>query len=72
MLDDHLLLISRRFVPQEHVLGPGDFVALWSIFEPLGGLAFYNGGAVAGASQPHRHLQWVPTPFEPDESAFPT
>ena len=24
------------------------------------GLAFFNGGTVAGASQPHKHLQVVP------------
>ena len=26
----------------------------------LGGLGFYNGGAPAGASQRHKHVQWVP------------
>jgi ATP adenylyltransferase len=27
------------------------------------GLAFYNGGEVAGASQPHKHLQMIPLPM---------
>jgi len=25
-----------------------------------GGLGFYNGGAQGGASQRHKHLQWIP------------
>jgi ATP adenylyltransferase len=30
------------------------------VMTPLGGLGFYNGGAEAGASQRHKHLQWIP------------
>jgi ATP adenylyltransferase len=26
-----------------------------------GGLGFYNGGRIAGASQAHKHLQWIPS-----------
>ena len=29
---------------------------------PEGGVAFYNAGDVAGASQPHKHLQVTMTP----------
>jgi ATP adenylyltransferase len=35
------------------------------------GLAFYNGGTVAGASQPHKHLQQVPVPLGNGEHRIP-
>ena len=33
----------------------------------IDGLAFYNSGVGAGASQPHRHLQLVPLPLAPGD-----
>jgi ATP adenylyltransferase len=56
----HALLVSREFVPQEALLGPGDFQALAACLADWDALAFYNGGREAGASQAHRHLQLVP------------
>ena len=60
VVDGHLLIVTRDFQPQETRLNRDDFQALavgLSAFESLG---FYNSCAVAGASQPHRHLQLVP------------
>jgi ATP adenylyltransferase len=37
----------------------------------IGGLGFYNSGPVAGASQPHKHLQIVPVPIASEGPAIP-
>ena len=60
VMDGHLLVITRQFVPQEAPLDAGDVGAMLPLLDEAGGLAFYNGGRIAGASQPHRHLQWIP------------
>lgn len=60
VIDDHLLVVTRHFVEQSAPLDAGDFTALARVLGPLGGLGFYNGGTAAGASQRHKHLQWIP------------
>ena len=40
-----------------------DFDAVWSCMAELDGLTFYNGRRAAGASQRHKHLQFVPLPL---------
>ena len=60
VLRDHLLIVTRAFEPQQSRLTDADFAALWACMRELGGLGFYNGGPAAGASQPHKHLQWIP------------
>jgi ATP adenylyltransferase len=59
----HLLLVTRTFVPQEALLDADDWLALAACLGQIDGLGFYNGGALAGASQPHKHLQLVPLPL---------
>ncbi len=71
VLDRHLLIVTRRFEDQETLLTAADWQALWLCLEELGGLAFYNGGRMAGASQPHKHLQLVPLPLAADAPAVP-
>ena len=61
--DDHLLIVTRAFAPQEALLDANDFLALAACLAEVDGLAFYNAGEVAGASQPHKHLQLVPLPL---------
>jgi len=57
----HLLLVTRAYEPQTAWLTPADGEALrWALDEGGDALGFYNGGAGAGASQPHKHLQVVP------------
>ena len=63
LLDHHVLLVTRAFKKQETALKIEDFEALWLCVGTLGGLGFYNSDVLAGASQRHRHLQWVSTPF---------
>lgn len=60
VLDRHLLIVTRAFEAQTAPLGAADFTALAQVMLELGGLGFYNGGAEAGASQRHKHLQWIP------------
>lgn len=71
VIDGHLLLVTRQFEHQETLLAPGDFEALAACMAEFEALAFYNGGAAAGASQPHKHLQLVPLPLAPDLPPVP-
>lgn len=72
VLEDHLLIVTRAFVPQAGLLDEGDFQALLEVLGATDGLGFYNAGPDAGASQPHRHLQVVRTPISATGGRFPT
>ena len=78
VLTDHLLIVTRDFEHQETWLTRQDFQALWACMAEFDGLGFYNGGFAAGASQPHKHLQYVPFPLVsvgpdiPIETLLPT
>jgi ATP adenylyltransferase len=63
VIDHHLLIVTRSFRSQETLLDLADFAALIACMAEFDGLGFYNGGADAGASQPHKHLQIVPLPL---------
>jgi sulfate adenylyltransferase (ADP) / ATP adenylyltransferase len=67
----HLLMITRDFEEQESWLTLQDFEALWTTLVEIDGLAFYNGGKTAGASQRHKHLQLVPFPLVPNGVSLP-
>jgi len=67
----HLLIVTRCMEAQENLLNIADFEALWLGLQGVNGLAFYNGGPIAGASQPHKHLQLIPTPMHPGEPNVP-
>jgi ATP adenylyltransferase len=56
----HLLIVTRDYEAQEAALNGADFTALAQVMGARGGLGFYNGGEIAGASQGHKHLQWIP------------
>jgi sulfate adenylyltransferase (ADP) / ATP adenylyltransferase len=71
VVDHHLLIVTRAFESQETWLTLADFEALWVCMMAVEGLAFYNGGKDAGASQPHKHLQLVPLPFVPEGLSIP-
>jgi sulfate adenylyltransferase (ADP) / ATP adenylyltransferase len=66
----HLLIVTRDFQRQEGGLDAGDFEALWRCLAEREGIGFYNGGQIAGASQPHRHLQLIPF-LDPRQTGFP-
>ncbi|HHP7231341.1 MAG TPA: phosphorylase [Xenococcaceae cyanobacterium] len=71
VVDHHLLIVTRAFEEQDKLLDLDDFVALWVCMREIEGLAFYNGGKIAGASQRHKHLQLVPLSFVPDQDFLP-
>ncbi|KXV04033.1 phosphorylase [Caballeronia megalochromosomata] len=64
VLAHHLLIVTTDFEPQESLVGEDDFAALFACLDRFDGLGFYNGGTVAGSSQPHKHLQMVPLPLD--------
>jgi ATP adenylyltransferase len=71
VLDSHLLMVTRHLEHQETLLTRTDMEALALCLREVDGLAFYNGGAVAGASQTHKHLQLVPLPLAPTGPPIP-
>ncbi len=71
VVEHHLLIVTRLFEDQDMLLTPADFEALWTCMAEYAGLAFYNGGREAGASQQHKHLQMVPLPLAPEGPAVP-
>jgi sulfate adenylyltransferase (ADP) / ATP adenylyltransferase len=59
----HVLLVTREPEEQESLLTLADFEALFRVADDSA-LVFYNAGAIAGASQRHKHLQLVPLPLD--------
>jgi ATP adenylyltransferase len=72
VLEHHLLIVTRNYEEQESPLTLEDFEALWLCLAEREGLGFYNSGAAAGASQPHKHLQLVSVPvgIGPERTPF--
>jgi len=71
VIDRHLLVVTRAFADQETLPDEADFAALVACMAEMPSLGFYNGGATAGASQPHKHLQIVPLPLAADGPPAP-
>jgi ATP adenylyltransferase len=71
VVEHHVLIVTRVFEDQDTLLTQRDFAAMWLCLKEFDGLAFYNAGTVAGASQPHKHLQQVPVPFGPGPERVP-
>jgi len=71
VVPQHLLIVTRTFEDQEMPLTVQDFEALRLALTEIDGLAFYNSGPQAGASQRHRHLQLVPLPLAPEGPRIP-
>lgn len=70
VVEHHLLIVTRAFEDQQTQLTQKDCDALLTALIEIDGLAFYNAGAIAGASQPHKHLQMIPLE-EPTVSPLP-
>ena len=56
----HMLLITADWAAQDSWLTLADWIALVQVDQDTSGLWFFNSGPIAGASQPHRHLQLLP------------
>jgi sulfate adenylyltransferase (ADP) / ATP adenylyltransferase len=71
IVEHHLLIITRDFEPQESLLTVNDFIAMHACLAEFDGLAFYNSGSIAGASQKHKHLQMLPLPMLENDVKVP-
>lgn len=71
VVDRHLLVVTRAFEEQETLLTLADFEAILVCARQMEGLAFYNSGKLAGASQRHKHLQLAPFPLDPTGADTP-
>jgi ATP adenylyltransferase len=56
----HMLLITKDWASQGDWLDSRDWTAVSAVDANTTGLWFFNSGPLAGASQPHRHLQLLP------------
>lgn len=64
VLPNHALIVTTDFQPQTDPLNERDFEVFWRSVDNVRGFGFYNCGANAGPSQPHKHMQVVPLPLE--------
>ena len=53
----HILLITNTWKPQNGWLDINDWAAIKNVNKDTCGLWFFNSSPIAGASQPHRHIQ---------------
>jgi len=60
VIDHHILIVTRTFTAQEAPLDRADMEAARVVLAETDGLLFYNAGRDAGASQRHKHLQFLP------------
>ncbi len=63
VIDHHILMVTKQFLPQQTALNTEDFLAAQICLQAQDGLVFYNGGPIAGASVEHKHLQMIPLPL---------
>ena len=71
ILEHHLLLVTHAYEDQQAPLNEADFQAVHRALTEVDGLAFYNAGDTAGASQGHKHLQMIPLPLSTEQSRPP-
>jgi ATP adenylyltransferase/5',5'''-P-1,P-4-tetraphosphate phosphorylase II len=57
---DHTLLVTDDFEPQANLLRPADLLAWYFCVNSIQGVGFYNSDKNAGASQAHKHMQFLP------------
>ncbi|CAH0473983.1 unnamed protein product [Peronospora belbahrii] len=57
VVDEHVVLSTIEYVPQEQSLDIADFRAMWTAMQGLDAFAFFNCGFESGASQSHKHMQ---------------
>lgn len=67
VIPNHFIIATKEDKKQTHVLEEGDLEATYACLKEWGSsgndgslFAFFNSGDNSGASQPHRHLQFLP------------
>lgn len=68
LVPNHMVVVTNEFESQYEPLTAKDMDAIWKCITQMGGLGFFNGGRLAGASQPHKHLQFLPIPIVPESN----
>lgn len=75
----HFMMVTNEFKPQSTPLSTNELVGVYSILSKLKGtaseeknswLAFYNCGPQSGASQPHKHVQFMTLPDKTQFTPF--
>ncbi|KAF7852914.1 hypothetical protein EAF04_010853 [Stromatinia cepivora] len=65
VIPDHFILATKEFEEQTHLLEEADFKAAYACLKSYHAqgeelFGFFNSGEHSGASQPHRHIQFLP------------
>lgn len=67
----HFMMITKEFISQNTPLNSNELLAIYSVLQTLKNapekqewIAFYNCGEESGASQPHKHVQFISLPPE--------
>lgn len=65
----HFMMVTKQFKSQNTPLSPSELTSVYSLLSKLKlqdkdkkWFAFYNCGPQSGASQPHKHVQFIPLP----------
>jgi len=59
----HSIIATKEYEKQTDPLNKFDFKAIWECIIDCNMLCFFNCGPSSGASQPHKHVQLLVTPF---------
>eukprot|EP00826_Nyctotherus_ovalis_P048783 TRINITY_DN5781_c0_g1_i3.p1 TRINITY_DN5781_c0_g1~~TRINITY_DN5781_c0_g1_i3.p1 ORF type:complete len:272 (-),score=74.75 TRINITY_DN5781_c0_g1_i3:98-913(-) len=68
LVPSHVLVVTKEMESQMSLINRHDFYAALKVMKALDCLVFFNGGAAAGASQKHKHLQAIPYNSFPNHS----
>lgn len=60
IVPSHVLVITKDMESQTSLINKNDFYAALEVMQALDCFVFFNGGAAAGSSQRHKHLQAIP------------
>ncbi|EGG15763.1 pleckstrin domain-containing protein [Cavenderia fasciculata] len=63
----HCIIATTDYQDQIEPLNRNDFKAIWECVDKCDMLCFFNCGAQSGASQPHKHVQLLRTPYFENE-----
>lgn len=60
VIPNHMIATTVGFVPQSASLDHNDFIVIHHILHDSDSIAFFNCGSESGATQPHKHIQFLP------------
>ena len=71
VMNHDFLIVTREFEHQESLLKLRDFQAISICLHQFDALVVYNGGNLAGACAPHKHIHVVTRPFNRSKTVVP-